>query len=265
MYSTTADMARYVAALLRIAANEQGSVLRPETLATMFRPYFQPDPRVPGMGLAFELGDEGGQRTVGKTGILSGFHSAVALAPQERIGVVAFSNTGGLDGRGAPTPLAPMLLRLLLGLSVDPVRIDVPPRPENWDEICGWYSPAPGPVTNLFLRILWGAGAEVVVQGGHLMLKPLTPIPAMRRGFRLYPDDPDDPWVFRIYFPEFGMNFRVEGTATRLVMDVMSFERRPDVRNPRPWVTSGLAVGTAALVVRSVLRRRRAVSVPLGR
>ena len=86
MYSTTADIARYVAALLRLAANEHGSVLRPETVATMFRPHFQPDPRVPGMGLAFELGQEGGQRTVGKTGILSGFHSAMALAPEEASG-----------------------------------------------------------------------------------------------------------------------------------------------------------------------------------
>src|SRR5215213_1096841 len=82
MYSTTADIARYVAALLRIAAKEHGSVLRPETVATMFRPHFQPDPRVPGMGLAFELGEEGGQRTIGKTGILSGFHSAISLAPE---------------------------------------------------------------------------------------------------------------------------------------------------------------------------------------
>jgi hypothetical protein len=158
-----------------------------------------------------------------------------------------------------------MLLRLLLGLSVDPIRIDIPPRPENWSEICGWYGPAPGPVTNLFLRALMGAGAEVVVQGGHLMLKPLSPIPSMRRGFRLYPDDPDDPWVFRIYFPEFGMNMRVvfdggpkEGSATRLLLDVMSFERRPNFRNPRPWVTGGLTVGTAALAIRGVVHHRRA-------
>ena len=266
MYSTTADIARYVAALLRIAANEEDSLLKPETVATMFRPHFRPDPRVPGMGLAFELGEEGGRKTVGKTGILSGFHSAMALAPEEGIGVIVFSNTGSLGGRGAPIPLATMLLRLLLGLSVDPIRIDIPPRPETWSEICGWYSPAPGPVTNLFLRALMGAGAEVVVQGGHLMLKPLTPIPSMRRGFRLYPDDPDDPWVFRIYFPEFGMNLRVvfdggskQGAATRLLLDLMSFERRPDFGNPRPWVTGGLAAGTAALAIRSVLHHRGSV------
>ncbi len=266
---TTADIARYVAALLKMAANEHGSVLRPETLATMFQPHFQPDPRVPGMGLAFELGEERGHKTVGKTGILSGFHSAISLAPDEGIGVIVFSNTGGLDGRGATVPLATMLLRLLLGLSVDPIRIDIPPRPETWSEICGWYAPAPGPVTNLSSRVLMGAGAEVVVQGGHLMLKPLTPIPAMRRGFRLYPDDPDDPWVFRIYFPEFGMEFRVvfdggsgKDGARRLLLDVMSFERRPDLRNPRPWVTGGLAVGAAALAIRGVLHHHRGFDEP---
>ena len=50
MYSTTADIARYVAALLQMAGNEQSSVLKAETLRTMFQPHFQPDPRVPGMG-----------------------------------------------------------------------------------------------------------------------------------------------------------------------------------------------------------------------
>jgi CubicO group peptidase (beta-lactamase class C family) len=268
MYSTTADVARYVAALLgMMTVKEQGSVLKPETVATMFQPHFQPDPRVPGMGLSFELGEEGGHQTVGKTGILSGFHSAMSLAPKEGIGVLVFSNTGGLDGRGAPTPLATMLLRLLIGLSVDPIRIEIPPRPENWADICGWYGLAPGPVTNLFLRALMGAGAEVVVQGGHLMLKPLTPVPAMRRGFRLYPDDPKDPYVFRIYFPEFGLNLRVVfqkegegGTPRHLFLDMMSFERRPDFRNPRPWLTGGLTVGGAALAIGRFRRYRGSVS-----
>ena len=267
MYSSTSDIARYVAALLRISANQHNSLLRPETLASMFYPHFQPDPRVPGMGLGFELGEEGGHKTVGKVGTLSGFHSAISLAPREGIGVVVFSNTGGLDGRGAPTPLATMLIRLLLGLSVDPIRIEVPPRPENWAEICGWYGLAQGPVTNLFMRALMGAGAEVVVQGGHLMLKPLTPIPAMRRGFRLYPDDPNDPYVFRIYFPEFGMNLRVVfeaesqgGIPSRLLLDMMSFERRPNLRNPRPWLTGGLAVGGAVLAIRGVRHYRGSVS-----
>ena len=50
MYSTAADMARYVAALLRMGAGEHGSVLKPATVASMFQPHFQPDPRAPGHG-----------------------------------------------------------------------------------------------------------------------------------------------------------------------------------------------------------------------
>jgi CubicO group peptidase (beta-lactamase class C family) len=268
MYSSTPDIARCVAALLRMAADEHGSVLQPDTVATMFRPHFQPDPRVPGMGLAFELGEEGDHRTVGKTGILSGFHSAIALAPEEGIGVIVFGNTGGLDGRGAPEPLAAALLRRLLGLPDEVIRIDIAPRPEIWSDICGWYAPPPGPVTNLFSRALMGAGAEVVVHRGHLMLKPLTPIPGMRRGFRLYPDDPDDPWVFRVHVPDYGMELRVVfaggprgGAAARLLLDMMSFERRPDLLNPRPWVTGVAAAGVATLAIRGVSvqgRERRA-------
>jgi hypothetical protein len=45
----------------------------------------------------------------------------------------------------------------------------------------------------------------------------------------------------------------------RLLLDVMSFERQPDFRNPRPWATGGLAAGTAALAIRSVLHHRGSV------
>jgi CubicO group peptidase (beta-lactamase class C family) len=44
MYSTAGDMARYLAALLRMGAGEHGPVLRPATLAAMFQPHFRPDP-----------------------------------------------------------------------------------------------------------------------------------------------------------------------------------------------------------------------------
>jgi CubicO group peptidase (beta-lactamase class C family) len=264
MYSTTADMARYVAALLGGGTGEHGSVLKPDTLASMFQPHFQPDPRVPGMGLGFEPGEERGHATVSKTGIVAGFLSAMVVAPDDGIGVVVFTNTGGLDGRGVAEPLAAALLRRLLGLPDAVIRADIPVRPGTWREVCGWYSPDPGPVTNLFLRALMGAGAEVTVHGGHLLLKPLTPIPAMRRGLRLYPDDPDDPWVFRVEIPEYGKSSRVVfsgrpeegGAAMRLLMEVMSLQKRPEVRNPRLWLNGVLAAGAAALAIRRGLHRR---------
>jgi CubicO group peptidase (beta-lactamase class C family) len=261
IYATTADLARYLSALLHGGGNDHSSVLEPDTLASMFEPHFQLDPRAPGMGLGFELNEESGHKTVWKTGIVSGFHSALVVAPEDGIGVVVLSNTGGLDGRGVAEPLAGALLRRLLGLPEQAVRTDVPPRPETWAEICGWYSPDPGPVTNLFVRALFGAGAEVTVRGGHLVLKPLTPVPAMRRGMRLNPDDPDDPWVFRVEIPDYGKNLRVvfarapEDGGMRLLMEVLSFRKRPDVRNPRRWANAALAAAAAALAVRRLRRR----------
>ncbi len=183
---------------------------------------------------------------------------AMVLAPDDGIGVFALSNTGGLSGRGAPAPLATALLRRVLGLPDQAIRTGIPARPETWSELCGWYSPDPGPVTNLFTRALFGAGAEVTVHGGHLMLKPLTLVPAMRRGMRLYPDDPGDSRVFRVEFPKFGYSFPVvfsggsgDGvTATRLLIDLFSFHKRPDVRNPRRWVNGVAAAGAVVLAIR---------------
>jgi CubicO group peptidase (beta-lactamase class C family) len=262
VYSSAGDMARYVGALLRDGAGPHGPVLQSGTLASMFQPHFRVDSRLPGMGLAFELGEEGGHRTAGKTGIVSGFLSATVLAPDDGIGVFTLGNTGGLSGRGAPEPVTSALLRRVLGLPDEAIRGGLLARPETWGELCGWYSPDPGLVTNLTVRALFGAGVEVTVHDGHLMLKPLTPIPAIRRGLRLYPDDPDDPRVFRAEFPEYGMAFHVafagesaEGAATaRLALEVMSFRKRPDLRNPRRCVNAAAAAGAVTLALRHVAR-----------
>jgi CubicO group peptidase (beta-lactamase class C family) len=103
VYSTTSDMARYAAALLGGGTNSHGSVLRPETLARMFEPHYQPDPRIPGIGLGFFRGEAGGHPTVSHDGIWNGFHSDIVLAPDQGVGVVAFTNTGPLT---PPTQVA---------------------------------------------------------------------------------------------------------------------------------------------------------------
>ena len=102
VYSTTRDMARYTAALLGGGANARGRVLRPETLATMFQPHYQPDPRIPGMGLAFFRSYAGEHQTVGHDGIWTGFHSALLLVPGQGAGVVAFANTGPFSPLAGP-------------------------------------------------------------------------------------------------------------------------------------------------------------------
>ena len=84
IYSTTADMARFVAALLGGGANDHGSILEPATPATMFEPHYQPDPRLPGMGLGFFRYDAGGHHIVEHDGRLPGFNSQLFAAPKRR-------------------------------------------------------------------------------------------------------------------------------------------------------------------------------------
>ncbi|WP_142031090.1 serine hydrolase domain-containing protein [Arthrobacter sp. SLBN-112] len=267
LYSTAADMGRFAASLLREGAADRSPLLKRTTVAMMFQPHFQPDPRVPGAGLGFSLGSEGGHRTVDKDGIVSGFLSDLAIAPDEGIGVVVLTNTGALSGQGAAVPLGRAVLRQLLRLPDEAVRTDLAPHAEVWADLCGWYAPAPGPVTNLFTRLLLGAGAEIVVHRNQLFMKPLTPLPAMRKGMRLHPDDPDDPYVFRVDMSDVGLGtLPVVFTGTpdtgrrQLLMDVMAFEKRPDVRNPRRLAAGGLAAGAATLAVRRGLRRAHSCS-----
>ena len=251
LYSTAADLARYLGCLLHEGSGPHHRILQPSTVAQMFSPHYQPDPRLSGMGLGFELGAEDGHRTVGKTGVVRGFLSAMTMAPDAGVGVVALANTGGLNGQGPPIAVGTSLLRHLIGLPEDQVRSDIPPRPDVWAELCGWYAPPPGTVTNLFARALMGAGAEVVVDGRHLVLKALSPIPAVRHGVPLCPADPNDPYVFRIDYSELGLGtmpvvFAMTGgqcRVPRLWLDLMAFDKRPDARNPRRLAEGALAAG----------------------
>jgi hypothetical protein len=219
----------------------------------MFRPHFRPDPRMAGMGLGFDRHEERGRTLIGKTGTVSGFLSAIGMAPEEGIGVVVLGNTGALDGRGAPAPLADALTRLLIGLPEEPVRDDVAPHPEVWPSLCGWYAPDAGPNTNLFPRLVMGAGVEIAVRHRELVLTPLTPVPGLRAPMVLQPDDPADPRVYRVAYPQYGWTLSVvftEESPPRLLLDLMSFEKRSDWRNPRRWATGAAAAAAAAVVRR---------------
>ena len=215
--STPRDMARYLAALLGGGANAHGTVLTPSSMATMFAPQYRPDPRIPGMGLAFFRGDAGGHPVVEHGGLVPGFDSQIVVAPDDGVAVMAFTNgtRGGMFWLPAETDA---LLRASLGVAPETVRDDVPQRPETWGDLCGRYT-VRGPVTDARARAMAGAGVDVVVRRGRLWLRVRTPVPAARRGFPLHPDDPADPDVFRLDLSRFGM-------ATARVV----FSRDPDGR-----------------------------------
>jgi hypothetical protein len=73
-----------------------------------------------------------------------------------------------------------------------------------------------------------------------------------------YREDLCDPNVFRVEFSEFGYSFRVVfsggpedgATTTRLLLDLFSLRKRPELRNPRRSANSAAVTGAAALAVR---------------
>lgn len=202
-YSSMTDMSRYLAALLGDGTNRYGSILRSDTLATMFAPHYQPDPRLPGMGLGFFRQDIGGHRAVEHQGILPGFNSQIWVAPDDGVGLIALTNGAHRAMLWMPGQTAGLLGRLL-GVPDPILREDLPHHPEIWNEICGRYR-MDGGLADIRARMAVGAGIDVRIRGGRPVLRVLTPIPALLRGLPLYPDDPKDPYAFRMDLSAFGI------------------------------------------------------------
>jgi CubicO group peptidase (beta-lactamase class C family) len=266
IYSTARDMARFVAALLGGGANEQGRVLEPATLATMFEPHYQADARLRGMGLGFFRAATAGHRLVFHDGILPGFNSELLLAPDDGIGLIGITN--GSSGAFAWLQVElERLLRELLDLPQDAPRSDVPHHPEVWAELCGRYG-FPPHIADLRERLMLGGGAEVFVGGGRLMVRLLTPVPALYLGLPLHPDDDTDPYVFRLDLSQFAMPpLRVvfarvvDGRPTAIHTDLggqpWSLIRVPDARPRRAWLRPALGALAIAGAVTAVRRRPR--------
>ena len=262
VYSTPKDMARYVAALLSGGGNEHGSVLKPATVATMFEPAYQPDPRLPGDGLAFSRADIGGHRAVGHGGILPSFISEMWLAPDDGVGVIAFTNGARLAMMWLPAEATGLLGHLLAAPEAG-IRADVPHHPEIWADVCGWYQP-PAQLTDWRTRAMVGAGAEVCVRRGQLTVRLMLPVPTAYQGFALHPDDDKDPYAFRIDLSAYGIGtgrvvFSQDagGQTTGLHVDLhpLSLQKQPAIKNPRLWISG--AVGALAAASTAAAFRRR--------
>ena len=215
---------------------------------------------MPGIGLAFSRFDLGGHLAVEHGGIIPGFNSQIFAVPDDGVAVMAFTNGARNAMLWLPGQVGG-LLRQLLGVSAERIRSDIPHHPEIWADVCGWYRLDAG-LTDARARLTIGAGAEVFVRGGQLMLRGLSPIPAVYRGFPLNPDDDDDPYMFRIDLSEFGIDtgrivFSQEPgkgtTALHIDFFPPSLQKRPPTTNPRRWITGApgaLAVTAAATAVR---------------
>jgi hypothetical protein len=113
------------------------------------------------------------------------------------------------------------------------IRTDVTHHPEIWGSICGRYSfrGSYRDVQKWLIR-----GAQVFVRRGQLMLRPATPIPSLSRSLPLWPDDDEDPYVFRIDLSRYGIGTSQvvfsrdsSGQTTSFHLDFapLSFDKRP--------------------------------------
>ncbi|TGD38799.1 serine hydrolase domain-containing protein [Brevibacterium aurantiacum] len=88
--TTGADMGRFMTAML-----SEDSPLGTDVLKTMQQQQFTVDPRMPGMGFAFEHRPMNGQKVVTKDGDQPGTHHNLALLPEHDIGIhVAYNGDG---------------------------------------------------------------------------------------------------------------------------------------------------------------------------
>ena len=266
-YSTPRDIVRYLAALTDRGANEHGAVLKPETLGQLFAAQYQPDARIPGVGLAFTRFDLNGHLAVEHGGILPAFISQIFLAPNDGVGVMAFTNGSRQAMIWMPGEMS-ALLRRALGLTNDALRTDVAHHPEIWPDLCGWYALS-AKLTDVRARAIAAAGVEVFVRHGRLLIRFLSPIPRLYRGFALVPNDAADPYAFRVDLSEFGVGtvrvvFSQQAGAgtTRVHCDLMplTLQKKPAYTNPRLWVGGAIAgtlgaFAAARLTTRSSRRR----------
>lgn len=93
MSSSAMDMARFMLAHLGAANGAGQPLLKPTSLATMHSVQYRHHPAAPGMALGVYEMDEVAPRLVGHMGDIPGFHAAMYLFPEQRVGLFIVQNT----------------------------------------------------------------------------------------------------------------------------------------------------------------------------
>lgn len=95
-----ADMARFMIALLNQGRLGDAQIVKPETLALMFKQQYAPASELNGIGLGFYQKDINGHRALGHGGDTVLFHTDMAVFPDQGIGLYVSVNGGGAHDLG---------------------------------------------------------------------------------------------------------------------------------------------------------------------
>jgi hypothetical protein len=171
----------------------------------MFAPHYQQDPHLSAMGLGFFIDSYDGIKCVSHGGNLDGFCSMLIVAPEEKLGMVLLVNSSFQFN----SIIAVDLMRKLLNLPSLSKRLPIPgvlQSPHLWKDLCGFYGPPKGFLSNLRKWMIFAGEAEVYVKENRLMLRSLVGL--LQKGYQLYPADANNPLVFEA---------NIEGISSTLV------------------------------------------------
>ncbi|HEX9888410.1 MAG TPA: hypothetical protein VGA69_02950, partial [Nitriliruptorales bacterium] len=217
------------------------------------------------MGLMFMLEDLYGHRIVHHGGGWPGFKTMMRVAPDDRVGIIAFTNGDAISSWEA----ADTLMRRLLDVpqvGADLPRPAIPERPDLWQDLIGVYKPPPGLITNARIIQSFGNEIQILVQAGHLHARSV--LGTMRTPVRLYPIDPDDPLLFATVVrhgqqPVVATLLFERGGDGRAVAlrgeDFLPFqlERVASLRSARRLAAGGAGLAAAAALAAGVRALRR--------
>jgi CubicO group peptidase (beta-lactamase class C family) len=220
------EMALYMAALMNGGSNEHGSILKPGTLQMMMSPQYREHPRLQAMGLCFFLTDDDGHLMAGHGGTLDGYESSMMVMPQDKLGMLIWSNKNTL----ALEPYVEKVLRGMFDLPEHSKRIPVPgvAAPVHlYQEMVGSYGPPKGFLSNARFWMMTGGEMEVYVEKNKLMLRGLASY--LKKGIQLSPLDPNDPLLFEGLFMNIPVRVafkrNMEGFIDQVDISVLMFFR----------------------------------------
>ena len=262
--SSVEEMAHYMAALMNGGTNEYGSVIKPETLKKMMTPFYQEHPNLGAMGLGLFLENLDGHTAIWHGGSLSGFNSALWVAPQDKLGVFmsANSNTRAIYHFGKD------VLRSLMGLPGYEKRLpkpDVINTPHLWKDMVGSYAPYKGFNSNARIWMTYGGEIEIYVEDSKLKMRALAG--PYKKGLDLYPVDQSDPLSFENVtdgkLMQLAFQRNVEGFIDHLSISSLSyytFYKIPEKRSMRFGLKAlkgaGIALGACLLAKRLFCKKK---------
>ncbi len=252
LFSSVDDMARYISVL----CDGGGKVLDAALLDEMMSPQFRIDSRLPGMGLAFFLTDLNGHRIGGHDGGVTGFVSYLRFAPDDGVGVVAFTNSANMKVNMAIDRFGDELLRAALAVPrAASAGAPLDDTPRVWPELCGTYGLQPGFNTNVRPWMFLGGEVEVFVRENHLALRCFAG--PTRAPTRLCPVDASDPKRFELHLGPASFDVAFTDGAIHIgpPLNVTLCRRDYNFRH-RTRVAAIAASAAAALEVIAISRRR---------